>query len=183
MPRRHRWYNFLFNWYNFLPQKPIRASCFARRANFPEDKSQADDPVVKISVHQDRWQARESGCVPRWKKISRITFDVTGLVIFSPVPPARVITEESWLTVYCRARSEGPLDDDEFARHATAAHAIPPLRTSLPRVRHANGKSGGRLLCVSKECVYARSPRDCLASIAARKSAGIAAPPLVPFPF
>lgn len=53
-----------------------------------------------------------------------------------------VITRESWLTVYCRPGSSR-LDDDEFARHATMPHAIPPFRTSLPRIRHANWKSGG----------------------------------------
>lgn len=53
-----------------------------------------------------------------------------------------VITRESWLTVYCRPGSS-TLDDDEFARHATMPHAIPPFPTSLPRIRHANWKSGG----------------------------------------
>lgn len=35
----------------FSSAKPIRASCFARRANFPEDKSQTEHPVVKVPVH------------------------------------------------------------------------------------------------------------------------------------
>lgn len=61
---------------------------------------------------------------------------------FRHLSPTLVITRESWLTVYCRPGSSA-LDDDEFARHATTPHAIPPFRTSLPRIRHANWKSGG----------------------------------------
>lgn len=85
-----------------------------------------------------------------------------------------VITRESWLTVYCRPGSS-TLDDDEFARHATMPHAIPPFPTSLPRIRHANWKSGGAA-SVCRRNAFTRdrhATNTPFASIAARKDARI----------
>lgn len=92
-----------------------------------------------------------------------------------------VITRESWLTVYCRPGSSR-LDDDEFARHATMPHAIPPFRTSLPRIRHANWKSGGAA-SVCRRNAFTRDRHATTPSIAARKDATIlCTSPLSRFP-